>query len=48
MTHKCRGSIVDFSINKDVDPNEDQKVLTNGFEQGNDVNTARQSFGGFQ
>ena len=44
MAHKYRGSIVDFLISKDIDPNEEYKVLTNGFEQGNAVNTAIQSF----
>jgi hypothetical protein len=38
MTHKYRGCIVVLSINKSVEPNEEQKVLTNGFEQGFAVN----------
>ena len=42
MTHKCRGSIVAFSISRSVDPNKEQKVLTSEFEQGLTVNTARQ------
>ena len=32
MTHKCRGSIIAFSISKSVEPNEEQKVLINRFE----------------
>ena len=34
MTHKCRGSIVVLSISKSVEPNEEQKEMTSGFEQG--------------
>jgi hypothetical protein len=34
MTHKYRGCIVVLSINKSVKPNEEQKVLTNSFDQG--------------
>jgi hypothetical protein len=34
MTHKYRGCIVVLSINKSVKPNEEQKVLTSGFDQG--------------
>ncbi|KAI4983805.1 hypothetical protein ZWY2020_025671 [Hordeum vulgare] len=33
MTHKCRGSIIAFSISKSVEPNEEQKVLTSDLEQ---------------
>jgi len=47
MTHKCRGSVVAFSINKSVEPNEEQKVLINSFKQGNDENNKRQIFMGF-
>ena len=32
MTHKCRGSIVDFSISNSFEPNEEQKVLINNSE----------------
>src|ERR1041385_6521240 len=31
MTLNCRGSIVAFSINKSVEPNEEQKVLVSDF-----------------
>jgi hypothetical protein len=34
MTHKYRGCIIVLSINKSVEPNEEQKVLTSGFDQG--------------
>ena len=34
MTHKYRGSIVVLSINKSVEPNEEQKEMTSGFQQG--------------
>jgi hypothetical protein len=33
MTHKYRGCIVLLLINKSVKPNEEQKVLTSGFDQ---------------
>ena len=32
MTHKCRGSIVVLSISKSVEPNEEQKEMTSGFQ----------------
>jgi hypothetical protein len=32
MTHKYRGCIVVLLINKSVEPNEEQKVLTSGFD----------------
>jgi hypothetical protein len=32
MTHKYRGCIVVLSINKSVEPNEEQKVLTSSFD----------------
>ena len=35
MTHKYTGSIVDFSISKSVEPNEEQKKMTSDFQQGN-------------
>ena len=35
MTHKYRGSIVVLSISKSVKPNEEQKEMTSGFQQGN-------------
>lgn len=44
MTHKYRGCIVVLSINKSVEPNEEQKVLTSSFEHGIIVNTSRQVF----
>ena len=34
MTHKCRGSIIVLSISKSVEPKEEQKELTSGFQQG--------------
>jgi hypothetical protein len=34
MTHKYRGCIVVLLINKSVEPNEEQKVLTSSFDQG--------------
>ena len=47
MTHKCRGSIIVISISKSVEPNEDQKVLTSGFQQGFTSKTKRKMFMGF-
>jgi hypothetical protein len=47
MTHKYRGCIVVFSINKSVKPNEEQKVLTSGFDQGFTVNTSKRFSGVF-
>jgi hypothetical protein len=41
MTHKYRGCIVVLSINKSVEPNEEQKVLKSGFDQGFTVNTSK-------
>jgi hypothetical protein len=32
MTHKYRGCIVVLSINKSVEPNEEQKVLMSSFD----------------
>jgi cytochrome P450 len=46
MTHKYRGCIIVLSINKSVEPNEDQKVLTSGFDQGFTVNTSKRVFRG--
>jgi hypothetical protein len=46
MTHKYRGCIIVLSINKSVEPNEEQKVLTSGFDQGVTVNTSKQVFRG--
>jgi hypothetical protein len=46
MTHKYRGCIVVLSINKSVKPNEEQKVLMSGFDQGFTVNTSKQVFRG--
>ena len=34
MTHKCRGSIIVLSISKSVEPNEEQKEMISGFQQG--------------
>ena len=34
MTHKNRGSIVVLSISKSVEPNEEQKEMISGFQQG--------------
>jgi hypothetical protein len=45
MTHKYRGCIVVLLINKSVEPNEEQKVLTTGFDQGFTINT-RNGFSG--
>jgi hypothetical protein len=42
MTHKYRGCIVVLSINKSDEPNEEQKVLTSGFDQGFTINTSKQ------
>jgi hypothetical protein len=47
MTHKYRGCIVVLSINKSVEPNEEQKVLTSGFDEGFTVNALRQVFRSF-
>ena len=47
MTHKCRGSIAVLSINKSVEPNEEQKVLAGRFAQGFTANTNRRIFMGF-
>ena len=44
MTHKYRGSIVVLSISKSVKPNEEQKVLTSGFQQGFTASTKREMF----
>jgi hypothetical protein len=44
MTHKYRGCIVVLSINKSVEPNKEQKVLTSGFDQGFTVNTSKRVF----
>ena len=34
MTHKYRGSIIVLSIRKSVEPNEEQKEMISGFQQG--------------
>jgi hypothetical protein len=44
MTHKYRGCIVVFLINKSVKPNEEQKVLMSGFDQEFTVNTSKRVF----
>jgi hypothetical protein len=41
MTHKYRGFIIVLSINKSVEPNEEQKVLMSGFDQGFTANTSK-------
>jgi hypothetical protein len=46
MTHKYRGCIVVLSINKSVEPNEEQKVLMSRFDQGFTVNTRQTGFQG--
>jgi hypothetical protein len=46
MTHKYRGCIILLSINKSVEPNEEQNVLTSSFDQGFTVNTRKQVFRG--
>jgi hypothetical protein len=46
MTHKYRGFIVVLSINKSVEPNEEQKVLMSSFDQGFTVNTSKRVFRG--
>jgi hypothetical protein len=46
MTHKYRGCIVVLLINKSVEPNEEQKVLNSGFDQGFTVNTSKRVFRG--
>jgi hypothetical protein len=46
MTHKYRGCIIELSINKCVEPNEEQKVLTSGVDQGFTVNTSKWVFRG--
>jgi hypothetical protein len=46
MTHKYRGCIVVLLINKSVKPNEEQKVLTSGFDQGFTINTSKRVFRG--
>jgi hypothetical protein len=46
MTHKYRGCIIVLSINKSVEPNEEQKVLTSSFDQGFTINTSKQVFRG--
>jgi hypothetical protein len=46
MTHKYMGCIVVLLINKSVKPNEEQKVLTIGFDQGITANTSKRVFGG--
>jgi hypothetical protein len=44
MTHKYRGCIVVLLINKSVEPNEEQKVLASGFDQGFTANTSKRVF----
>ena len=34
MTHKYRESIIAFPISKSVEPNEEQKEMISGFQQG--------------
>ena len=44
MTHKYRGCILVLSINKSVEPNEEQKVLASNLDQEFTVKTSRQVF----
>ena len=44
MTHKYRGCIIVLSINKSVEPNEEQKVLTRSFGKGFTVKTLADKF----
>jgi hypothetical protein len=46
MTHKYKGCIVVLFINKSVEPNKEQKVLTSSFNQGFTVNTSKRDFRG--
>jgi hypothetical protein len=46
MTHKYRGCIIVLSINKSVEPNKEQKVLTSSFDQGFTVHTSKRVFRG--
>ena len=39
MTHNYRGSIVVLSISKSVEPNEEQKEMISGFQQGISAST---------
>ena len=34
MTHNYRGSIIVLSLSKSVEPNEEQKEMISGFQQG--------------
>ena len=45
MTHKYRGCIAVLSINKSVEPNEEQKVLASNLDQEFTVKTSRQEIG---
>src|SRR3954469_5152431 len=47
MTHKYRRCIVVLSINRSVDPNEEQKVLSSGMEQEISIILSEQIFRGF-
>ena len=42
MAHKYRGCIAILSINKSVEPNEEQKVLASNLDQEFNVKTSRQ------
>ena len=44
MTHKYRGCIAVLSINKSVEPNEEQKVLASNLDQEFTIKTSRQVF----
>jgi hypothetical protein len=46
MTHKYMVCIVVLLINKSVEPNEEQKVLTISFDQEFTVNTSKRVFRG--
>src|SRR4051812_18582821 len=47
VTHKYRGCIVVLSINRSVDPNEEQKVFTSGLEHVVSVILHKRIFRGF-
>jgi hypothetical protein len=44
MTHKYRGCIVVLSINKSVEPNEEQKVLMSSVEPNEEQKVLMTSF----
>jgi hypothetical protein len=46
IIHQEHNNILVLSINKSVEPNKEQKVLTGGFDQGFTVNTSNRVFRG--